>query len=243
VHTPLNDVGRAVRSIPLPYAIIAICGSLLLSESASAALIVDAINYNGHVRNGLVTGVEAHGTSTDFPPPAAAIPLPATNPALPASLLPSKNLSMTATNTIQQFPVPGGPLYDTLIVQISASSGDVFANALDNTLTYPVQAELFLYSNSPGMKAVLNPAIIGIENFNFPFDVPLPGSYSVSGLGTQANPLHVQLGLTASQVDDQNGFVKLHLRYGEMLVPEPATIAILAWGIAFFSCNSIRRRS
>lgn len=203
-----------------------------LVSTASAALIVDAIGYDGSVKNGMVTGVEEHETTTNFPPPSASIALPATNPPLTSPLLPSKNLTMTATTAQELFPSPGGILYNTLIVQISSPTGDVFANPLDTSLMFPVQAEFYLFSNTPGMKAVVNPANIGIENFDLPpFSSPAPGSYTVSGLGTQANPLHIQLGLKASQVDDQNGFVKFHLRYSEMLVPEPSSFAVLVIGL------------
>ena len=235
MRTQHHDTCRvAGRTAYLYLAIGAVAAALAVANSASAALIVDSLGYDGHVRNGATIGVETHFTGTDFPPPGAGIGLPATNPPLTAPLLASKNLTMTATTASEQFPVPGGPVYSTLIVQISSPTGNVFANALDNTLTYPVQADLMLYSNTPGMKAVLDPANIGIENFNLPpFASPLPGSYTVSGLGTQANPLHITLGLTAGQVDDQNGFVKLHLRYGEMVfVPEPSTCLLLLAGVA-----------
>jgi hypothetical protein len=240
VRTQRYDTCRAAaRTTYLFFAPGALIAALV-ANSASAALIVDALSYDGSVRSGLVTGIEEHSTLTNFPPPNAGIGLPATNPPLPAPLLASNNLTMTATTTQELFPSPGGILYDTLIVQISSPTGNVFANALDNTLTFPVQADLFLFSNTPGMKAVVNPAIIGVENFDFPFDVPVPGSYLVSGLGTQANPLHIQLRLTAAQVDDQNGFLKLHLRYSEMVVPEPTAGLILVFGMACLVRTAIR---
>jgi PEP-CTERM motif len=213
---------------------------LALANSASAALIVDALGYDGHVSNAATIGVETHFTGTNFPPPAAGIALPATNPPLAPPLLASKDLTMTATSTSEMFQ---GTLYSTLIVQISAPTGNVFANALDNTLALPVEASLFLFSDTPGMKAVLDPANIGIENFNLPpFSSPVAGSYTVSGTGTQADPLHIQLGLAASQVATQNGFVKLHLRYGEMVyVPEPATCLLLLVGLAGLAQTAARR--
>jgi hypothetical protein len=209
----------------------------------SAGLIVDALSYDGSVRNALTTGVEEHLTTTNFPPPIASIPLPATNPPLTAPLLASKNLTMTYTTAVELFPSPGGILYDTAIIQISSASGNVFANSLDNTLTYPVQLEAFVFSDEAGKKLVLDGANIGIENFDLPpFQSPLPGSYTITGLGTQADPLHIQLGLTAAQVDDQNGFVKLHLRFSEMIVPEPAGCAMLLLGVACLAGRTARGR-
>jgi hypothetical protein len=237
VHTQHHGTsGAAGRTTHLYLAAQALALALILSNSAAAGLIVSALGYDGHVRVGTTTGVEAHLTTTPFPPPNATIPLPATNPPLPAPLLPSKNLSMTFTTAIQQFPIPGGPLYSAAIIQISSPTGNVFANPLDNTLSFPAEADLFVYSDSPGMKVVVNPAIIGIEHFNLPpFASPLPGSYTVSGFGTQADPLHIHLGLTAGQVATQigqNGFVKLHVRFSEMPVPEPSTGVLLLTALA-----------
>ncbi len=245
MHTQHHDTCRAAARSTYLFliAIGALCLALALSGSASAALIVSALDYDGHVRNGLVTGVEEHtASSTPFPPPNASIPLPATNPPLTPPLLASKNLTMTATTAQELFPSPGGILYDTLIIQISAASGNVFANTLDNMLALPVQVDLSVYSNTPGMKTVLNPANIGIENFDLPpFSSPLPGSYTTSGLGTQANPLRIQLGLSASQVDTQNGFVKLHLRFSEMVfVPEPASCVMLLMGLVCLAGSAAR---
>jgi hypothetical protein len=245
VSTQHFDTCRAAaRTTYLSCAIGAVMLAVALSGNATAALIVSSIDYDGSVRSGATTGVEEHSTSTDFPPPSANILLPATNAPLSAPLSAAKDLTMTATSTMEQFPVPGGPLYDALVVQISAPTGDVFANALDNTLAYPVQLDISVYSDTPGMKAVLDPANIGLENFDLPpFASPDPGSYTVSGLGTQANPLRIQMGLTAAQVDDQNGFVKLHLRYGEMdYVPEPATCLLLLVGLACLRRASARHR-
>ena len=244
MRTQHHDTCRAAARAAFLFVPIGALIVALVTNSASAALIVDALSYDGSVRSGMVAGVEEHSTTTNFPPPIAGIGLPATNPPLTAPLLASKNLTMTATTAQELFPSPGGILYDTLIVQISSPTGNVFANALDNTLPFPVQAELFVFSDSPGMKAVINPANIGLENFELPpFSSPVPGSYTVSGLGTAANPLHIQLGLSAAQVDDQNGFLKLHLRYTEMVVPEPTACMILLFGIACLAEPSIFRRS
>ena len=96
-----------------PYLFIAIGAifhAVAHSQSAPAALIVDALSYNGSVRSGTATGVEKHDTTTNFPPPNAGIALPATNPPLTPPLVASKNLTMTYTTASEQFPVPGGPL-------------------------------------------------------------------------------------------------------------------------------------
>ena len=143
--------------------------ALGLANSASAALIVDALDYDGHVRNGLVTGVEAHtARATPFPPP---------NRQHPAACRQS-----TADFAVACFEKPDDDRHhgvgaisgsrwtalSTAIIQISAASGNVFANPLDNTLTYPVEVDISVYSNTPGMKLVLNPVNIGIENFDLP---------------------------------------------------------------------------
>jgi hypothetical protein len=235
----------AVRSAgPWQIALATLTLAAAFAAESSAGLIVDALSYDGSVRSGSTTGVEEHSTTTNFPPPNASIPLPAINGPLSPPLAASKNLTMTFTTASEQFPVPGGPLYDTAIIQISSPTGNVFANSLDNTLLFPVELEARLYSDQPGKKLVLDPGNIGIENFDLPpFQSPMPGSYSVSGLGTATDPLHVTLRMTAGQVDDLNGFVKLHLRFGEMVVPEPGSFLLFgAGGLALGGSWRTRRR-
>ncbi len=214
------------------FLVALLAGGLLFSATASAGLIVKSISYDGYVRSGTTTGVEEHFTGIPFPPPNAEIPLPVDplSPPLAPPLDAAKALKMTFTTTTEQFPSPGGPLYPTAIIQISSATGNVFANTLNSNLALPVQVDMYVYSDSPGKKIVLEGANIGIENFNFPYDSPVPGSYTISGFGTETNPLRIQLGLTAAQVDQQNGFVKLHLRHTEMVVPEPTTVVLLGLG-------------
>jgi hypothetical protein len=83
----------------------------------------------------------------------------------------------------------------------------------------------------------------GIEDGNDISPFPVPGSVMVSGVGTQANPWRVQLGIQANLVNVNNGFAKVHLYYKTgPLIPEPTTCAILLIGAACLARTVARGR-
>lgn len=201
-----------------------------LGSSASADLILDSIRYDGHVRVGSTTGVEEHFRSEDIVSPEALEPLPATNPPLPGPLSPAFDLRVSVTD------FQDNDVVERAIIQISGSgggSGDIFANPLNGSLTHPVEFETFLYDDNlpSGDKLVVSG--IEIESFDF----SSPGTSLISGAGSQANPLRIQLGLTANQVDFRNGFVKVHLTFEVDPVPEPAS-----WALAIFGLLAVAAR-
>jgi hypothetical protein len=120
------------------------------------------------------------------------------------------------------------------VITIQAVSGvdNAFVNSLDPTIALPILFDGFFHANNLGSTQRLDLASIGIESFNLP-PFPAPSSSTISGLGTLASPLHIQLGLAANQAPaSNNGFVKVHLYYKTVtnIVPEPSTCALLLAG-------------
>jgi hypothetical protein len=233
-------------SAPHPLASFARCAlrgaaaasalSLLLSlaNPAFADLIFNSVRYDGHVRVGGTTGVEEHFTDDPFPPPDVLVPLPATNPPLAMGLAPSRNLRMTVTEFLSALE---GELMQQVVLTISATPPlTPFANPLDNTLAEPVQFEAFVYADDLPAGQMLDLRGIFVESFNLmPF--PPPTTSMISGVGSEASPMRIQLGLAASQVSgampDQNGFLKLHLYYDtkDFVIPEPSALALALLGV------------
>jgi PEP-CTERM motif len=209
---------------------------LLAGAPASAALILDSASYNAHVRSGATTGIEKHAANfaPDLVPTVSGVNLPADNSML-AGLSNGVNLDVSWTEAAQH-----------AILTISrASIGDAFVNPLDNNFALPIEFDGYFYSNSlpAGNKIAINsvqiealPAI-GVSPF------PAPGSQVITGLGTQANPLRVQLGIAANQLRENTSSdyeIKIHLLYSNMVVPEPATAALMLLGLV--GCVGLGRR-
>jgi hypothetical protein len=199
-------------------------------QSASAALIGISLGYDGAVRSGATTGVETHFASPVFPPGPAA--LPATNPPLPAPLVPARNLTSTMTEFLGAFM---GDLVQHVVITIQAQNPVLspFANPIDNTLPLPVTFDGKFYSDNLPAGQMLNLKGTGIEDGNDISPFPVPGSVMTSGAGTQADPWQVKIGIPGNLVNAHNGFVKVHLFYDtKPLIPEPSTAAILLAGVA-----------
>jgi hypothetical protein len=218
--------GLSSFGLPIGCALL----SLVVSTTASADLIVQSVQYDGHVRSGATVGVEAHFQGTDFSAPAFNIPLPATNPPLPAPLASANNLQITSVDHLNMAPL-GGELFPRLTIWIQnpnpADFFEVFDNTLDTTLPFPVQLEMFLYLE----ELAANEQLEIFPRFETTSTLPpFPSFPSVmtSGRGSLADPLHLQLGLPASAVSGvfTNGALKIHLYYDRGIVPEPATLAL-----------------
>lgn len=223
---------RFVAHVSLLVLLAAGAMSLALATAApaSAALIGVSLGYDGAVRSGATTGVETHFASPVFPPSPAT--LPATNPPLPAPLVPARNLTSTMTEFLDVFM---GDFVQHVVITIQAPNpaNTAFANPIDNTLPLPVQFDGKFYSNNLPAGQMIQFKGTGIEDGNDFSPFPVPGSVMTSGVGTQADPWRVQIGIPGNLVNVHNGFVKVHLYYDtKPLVPEPSTAALLIAGAA-----------
>jgi hypothetical protein len=223
----------SILACVLPAILVALLG-VFCTSPASAGLIIDSMRYDGRVRSGSTTGVEKHSTTVDLPPNPGS--LPADNSMLPAPLLNGNNLSTHLAETFNQFQ---GEFvrHATLTIQ-NPFPIRTFNNTLDPNLPYPVEFEAIMYSDSLDPGEMIDMKGIGIENFNFaPY--PPPGIQVITGagnsglpLGSPGNPMRVQLGIAANQVDDYRyGFVKINFYYGIGEIPEPSSLALLILGI------------
>lgn len=239
MRTQHHDTCRvAGRTFHLLIAISAL--SLALANSASAALIGVSLSYDGSVKSGITTGVEAHDLAPIFPPNPGMVP--ATNPPLPAPLAPAKTLSATITELDNDFFM-GMPVRHAIILISGTTTGSApFANPIDAALPYPVQFDASFYSSvaiPPGQMIAL--AGTGLEDGNDGLPFPTSPDVSTSGIGTQANPWNVHIGIPANLVSVNNGHVKVHLYYKfGPLIPEPATCLMMLVGTAGLAC--VRRR-
>jgi hypothetical protein len=236
----------------LPYVRLIIgCAilSLVGSTTALADLIVQSVQYDGHVRSGAVVGVEEHFQGTDFSAPAFNIPLPATNPPLPAPLASANNLQITSVDHLNSAPL-GGDVFPRLTIWIQnpnpADFFEVFDNTLDTTLPFPVQLEMFLYLEGLGATEQLE-IFPRYETTSTLPPFPQFPSVMTSGRGSLADPLHLQLGLPASAVSGvfTNGALKVHLYYDrdDNLVPEPATLVLALLTLGPLAAAWRRKRS
>jgi PEP-CTERM motif len=223
------------------FAMLALAvGGLVVASAASAALICDTLEYDGHVKSGAATGVEKHGLAPVSPstvfdlstPPNTAdfFTLPVTNGPLTAPLLAAHALDgSSATEFASAFN--GQPAQQVVItLQQSNALGQAFINGLDPGIALPILFDGTFHTSVAGQKIDL--VHIGIESIpaiNLP-PFSDPGSSTITGLGTAANPLHIQLGLSASEVESHNGVAKVHLWYTTSNVPEPATWLMLMTG-------------
>jgi hypothetical protein len=211
---------------------------MAFSSAASASLIFDSIRYDGRVREGATAGVEKHSTTDDLLANSFPVGLPADNSMLPDPLDNGNNLNATLSETVGSFN--GMPVQHAILNIQSSGSLFIFNNTLDPTLAYPVEFDAIVYSNSLAPNDAIGLQGIGVENFNFP-PYPAPGSQIITGvgnpslpLGSVGNPMRIQLGIAADQVDDYRyGFIKLNFYYKEVvLIPEPAAWILLITAVA-----------
>ncbi len=228
-----------LMSISSQRAILAVALAFAASSPALANLIVDSMRYDGHVKSGATTGVEAHFSDVDLKLPFNNTgSLPANNSALPAPLVAGNNLTTTLTEAIDTFN--GMPARHVIITISSLNAlNNIFNNTLDPGLPLPVSFDGVFYSDALAANEEVILKGITVENFAGPF--PPPGSQLVMGIGNPAsplgsagNPMRIQLGISADQVDDYRyGFVKLNLFYGteEHTVPELASGILMLIGL------------
>lgn len=222
-------VSRARSASKFCSAVLAVALGLLTASAASATLIGDSLEYDGHVKSGAATGIEEHVLAPAFPP--SSFILPVTNGPLTSPLKAAQPL----TGFVTEF----GTTYNNLpaqdvVITISAASpvDNTFVNPLDPGIALPVFFDGTFHVSLANKKVTIEH--VGIENIPAtsvpPF--PSPGSATITGLGTLASPLHVQLNIAASQVSPMNGQVKLHLFYttSTLPVPEPSTLLMLVTG-------------
>jgi hypothetical protein len=226
------------------FAAVGIFSALLIfATSASATLIGDSIEYDGHVKSGAATGVEQYKAAPAFPP--ITFSLPHVNAALtaPLSSNASKVLSGSETEFLDAF---GGNNAQHVVITIQATNttDNTFLNPLDPGIALPILFDGLFHTSVAGKKVDI--VHVGIEDIPAsdapPFDAP--GSTTITGLGTAANPLHVQLGISAAQVATNRGAIKVHLYYTTSTapVPEPSTCVMLLTGVACLFGIRARRR-
>jgi MYXO-CTERM domain-containing protein len=225
-----------------------ICSLLTLSATASGALIVDALNYDGHVKIGAVLAVEEHHKTANFTAPASNLPLPATNPPLPAGFQSANNLTITSVD-LAPLAVLNGEIIPRMTIWIQnpspADSFEVFDNPLNTGLTHPIRLDLSLYLEeiAANEQLVVHHRYEASDNI-----IPFASFAEVApstGRGSLADPLQLHLGLPASAAtgDFTNGALKVLLFYetDSDVVPEPAAGLLALIGVALV--GAIRRRS
>jgi hypothetical protein len=210
-------------------AIITSACLLAACSPATAGLIFNSVRFDGSVRNnngsGPVAGVERHFMNDDFPAPTSNIDLPATPPPLTSPLDAANNLRMQfdfAANA----PLGGDTFRRVTLWITSPTTGDVFANDLDDNLLTPVEFETFLYLEELGANEQLILKGVRVESGDLP---PFPSAYDTfisSDAGSAADPINVRLRLTQDQVDF--GLLKVHFYYDTGIIPEPATWILMA---------------
>lgn len=208
--------------------------AMLAAAPASAALIADSLHYDGLVRSGATTGVEAHfkNFSPDLAPPVGFDTLPADN-TLINGLTPGNSLTIGITEAALH----------SIITINRAGTGNIFNNQLDSNIPLPVLFDGLFYSNAiaANQKLVINSLQIeeipaeGVPPF------PAPGPATYTGKGTQADPLRIQFGIPANLVESRNGAAKIHLLYSFMTVPEPSSVALAMLGLVTFAGLGRRR--
>lgn len=222
-----------------------ICLALAIGTSASGALIVQSLGYDGSVRIDAAAAVEEHDVAAPFQALAFNIPLPATN-ALAAPFDPPHDLLITSVDSTPAAPLNGN-LYPRMTIWIQNTNPledfDMFANPLDTTVPYPVRLDLSLYLDdlAPGKLLIVHPRYETIEEALPPFPAFAEIAPS-TGRGSQSDPLLLHLGLPASAVDGDfnENWLKTHLYYETGDVPEPSAALLALVGIAVASAT--RRR-
>jgi hypothetical protein len=250
VRHPLDRALIGTIRLRFLLAVGAVAASFAAAGPVSAALILDTLRYDGQVRTGATTGTEKHFADfmPDVEPPAGTGALPADNSMLPGALLDGNDLSVTLTEASDVFM--GQPVEHSILTIAAPTSLRIFNNDLDSNIPLPVEFDGVFYSDDldPGEKVSVKG--IGIENFGVP-PWPAPGSQLITGvgdptkpLGSPLNPMRVQLGIAADQVDDfRYGFVKINLYYMTMPVPEPTTFGLVLLGIVGLAGAVRSRRS
>jgi hypothetical protein len=220
-----------------PRLLLAAAAVLFAAAPATAALIVDSARYDAHVRSGMTSGVEKHfaNFAPDLVPTISNVDLPADNSML-AGLSNGVDLDVSWTEAAQH----------AIMTITRAAIGDAFINPLDTAnFPLPIEFDGLFYSNSlpAGHKIAIDSVQIeAIPAFGGPF--PAPGSQTITGLGTQANPLRVQLGIAANQLrqDTSSDYeVKIHLLYSTMQIPEPTSAGLALVGLVAVA-GLVRRR-
>lgn len=227
---------------------LGICSAILIfAASASATLIGDSIEYDGHVKSGAATGVETHGLAPAFASSAfATFTVPHTNAPLTAPLTnPAKDLSGSVTDFADSLNNQNG--YSHLVINLQGPGGtNAFVNPIDGSLARPIifDGEFHAASLSAGKKISIDH--IGIESLTNggtpPFDDPTFST--ITGTGSAADHLKVHIELSKNFLAaDQDIKVHLYYRTTDNAVPEPTAFVLLVSGIAGFAAVRMRRHS
>jgi hypothetical protein len=203
---------------------------------ASATLIGDSIEYDGHVRSGATAAVETHGLAPAFASSSfATFTVPHTNPTLPAPLTnPAKDLSGSVSDFADALNGQLG--YSHLVLNLQGPGGtNAFVNPIDGTLALPIIFDGEFHTNSLPLGKKISIDHIGIESLTNggtpPFDDPTFST--ITGTGSAADHLKVHIELSKNFLAaDQD--IKIHLYYKttDIPVPEPSTCVLLVMGAA-----------
>jgi hypothetical protein len=226
-----------------------VIAGLLLASTASATLIGDSLEYDGHVKSGAATGVEEYAVAPAFPP--ITFSLPHINAALTSPLASNANHSLSGSETeINNDFFNSTPASQVIITLQGPGGSAAVVNPLDSGIALPINFDGTFHTSVSGKSVnILHVGIEGLpafgNNSSFPFDPP--GLQTITGLGTAANPLHIHLGIAASQVPsgNANGDLKIHLYYttSTVTVPEPSTLLMLSTAAMCLTFVAARRRS
>jgi hypothetical protein len=219
-----------------------IAAGFVLAGNASATLIGDSLEYDGHVKSGASTGVEQHALSPAFPP--ITFTLPVTNGPLAAPLQPAHALSGSETEFVDAYNGQLGYQHVIITLQGPTPGTNVFVNPLDSGIARPITFDGVFHSNNLAAGKKISIDHIGIEAITA-IDAPPfgdPAFSTVSGTGSVADPLHVHFELAKSQLQS-NEAVKIHLYYKPVInpVPEPSTCVMLLTGIVGLARVRTRR--